>query len=205
MGKLPPGTSHGWGSFTLSDVRPQKLVWEHFGVYWCFVAPSKTRQCSSASYTSSEGAWRVSGLFFTVSDQMPSPGYGGRGFFHVSQMCKGEYWHDTKHYSTNQDLLLISIFPYLAQNFGLLLNKCCLVVIILRWMLNSSAPGLFLCRSEFLPSHIQKLSSSPTSVGGCKPGLSKAPAALAVSQFLIGLCWGRRWKNTLFDYSNSAP
>lgn len=127
MGKIPSGTSPGWGSFTLSDARPQKLVWEHFGGFLCFMTHSKTCQCSSASYAPSEGPWNVSGLFVNMSIPIPSQvmGVGDLGdFFHVSQLFKGGHWHDTKHYPTYQDLLLISLFPFLAQNCSLLLNKC---------------------------------------------------------------------------------
>lgn len=39
MSKLPSGTSPEWRSFTLSDVMPHKLVWEHFGVFLVLYDP----------------------------------------------------------------------------------------------------------------------------------------------------------------------
>lgn len=39
-----------------------------------------------------------------------------KGVLQLSQLCKGGHWHDKKYYPTSQDLLLISLFSYLAQN-----------------------------------------------------------------------------------------
>lgn len=68
-----------------------------------------------------------------------------------------------------------------GSNLSLLLNKGSFVMIILWWWeCTPSAPVRFLCRSEVL-HNTQKLSSSRL-VEGCKPGLSKAPAAFASLQ-----------------------
>lgn len=81
-----------------------------------------------------------------------------------------------------QDLLLVSLFPHLAQ-IQLLDKESCFVLVNLQWWVHTpSAPGLLLGRSETLPSHPQKLSSC-LSFGGCKPGLNKTPAGFANGLF----------------------
>ena len=46
---------------------------------------------------------------------MNVPVLSGKEGFTPEPLYKGEYWHDKKHYSASQDLVLISPFPYLAQ------------------------------------------------------------------------------------------
>lgn len=56
--------------------------------------------------------WTPSGLRMNV----PIPPLGLRERFAGSQLCKGEHWLDEKHYLILQDLHLIFLFNYLAQN-----------------------------------------------------------------------------------------
>lgn len=62
------------------------------------------------------------------------------GNFSYLSQCKGG--HDKKYYSTWQDLLLIGLFPYLAQTS--FLTKIDFVMVIL-WCSPPSAPGLLSC------------------------------------------------------------
>lgn len=63
-----------------------------------------------------------------------------KGDLHLSQFCKGGYCRDKKHCSTWQNLLLMSLFPYLAQN-----PACCQTEVSLSWWVHStSVPELLL-------------------------------------------------------------
>lgn len=75
---------------------------------------------------------------------------------HLNQLCRGGHGM-IKCYPTSHDLLLISLLCYLAQKPSLLPNKGWFVVVILH-LLNSSAPWLFLGRSEILPLHTWQFS-----------------------------------------------
>lgn len=121
-----------------------------------------------------------------------------------SPLCKGRHCHDPKHYSTSQDLLLMDLFPYLAQKNQLVAEQRW-------WVLPSSAPGQGFCRPEVSPPHSQKLTSA---LAG---GLSKAPAALAnnpsfelltlsISAPLMKEClWSSSWEMSLVRLNTTPP
>lgn len=86
----------------------------HLGSHWWFMTLSKTWQLSHqwgrASCAPSEGM-NTPQVQVLMSWYFP-----GKEFSHLSHFGKGGHRHDKKHYPILQDLLLIDLFPYLAQN-----------------------------------------------------------------------------------------
>lgn len=68
----------------------------------------------------------------------------------LSHLCKGGHCHDQKHCSTSQDLLLIHLFPYLAENQLVAKQRW--------WVLTSSAPARASAEQRF-PHHTPKSSA----------------------------------------------
>lgn len=67
--------------------------------------------------------------------------FPGKQFSYLSHLCKGGHRYHKKHYPVLQDLLLIDLLPYLAQN-----PACCQTKVSLSWPSSSGrcAPPLHL-------------------------------------------------------------
>lgn len=97
-----------------------------------------------------------------MNTSRPKGGGNGEEVLHLSQLCKGAYGPDEKHYPTQQDLLLVaSSFIWLKTQLVAKLRFVCHGQSLVMGA-HPSAPWLFLCRSEASPAHIQKFSSSPS-------------------------------------------
>lgn len=97
-------------------------------------------QHGRASHTHQKG-WTLSSLCMNV---LILP-LGCRGRFTRSQIFKGEHWPDEKHYPILQDLHLIFLFPYLAQNSACSFSGECTLPLHLDVSLHiiSKAPSCF--------------------------------------------------------------